>query len=256
MTTARKDVIHTRIWDEDAMPDNPFVARAARCRGYDVFGALVGNARWIEMLALQFRDELPTPTQLQALEALAVALANPGPRDPSVHAAMCGAVGGSAAAASLIAALSVGAGRVGGAREVFDAMEMWQQYGRSPAAWLAWPQEYEPVGPWPAREHVPGCDPHGVSTPLPINQLLAAVSDAGETTRWLRDHTEEVLAIVGRPVALTAVAAAVFLDLGYTASEGEMLFLLLRLPGAAAHALEQTGNLKGFPFYRIELDQP
>ena len=36
---------------------------------------------------------------------------------------------------------------------------------------------------------------------------------------------------------------------------GEMLFLLLRLPGAAAHALEQQGlGHKRFPFYELELD--
>jgi citrate synthase len=34
-----------------------------------------------------------------------------------------------------------------------------------------------------------------------------------------------------------------------------MLFLLLRLPGAAAHALEQrAAGHKQFPFYELELD--
>ena len=56
--------------------------------------------------------------------ALALALANPGPRDPMVHAAMCGGVGGSHAAASLIAALAVGAGQSGGAREVLRYAEV------------------------------------------------------------------------------------------------------------------------------------
>lgn len=249
------DLIHTRIWREEPEPDNPFATRTASCRGYDVYGALAGNARWIDMLALLLRDELPSPAQLDALEALAVALANPGPRDPSVHAAMCGAVGGSAAAASLIAALSVGAGRVGGAREVHDAMTMWQHCGRDAAAWLAWTEADHPIETWPQREHVPGCDPHGVSTPLPVRQLLAALSGAGSNVSWLRDHAEHVLTAIGCPVSYAGVAAAVFLDLGYTPAEGEMLYLLLRLPGAAAHALEQSaGGFKRFPFYAIELE--
>lgn len=250
-----QDLIHTRIWREEAEPDNPFAARAAYCRGYDVFGALAGNTRWIEMLALLLRDELPAPLQLAALETLAVALANPGPRDPSVHAAMCGAVGGSSAAASLIAALSVGAGRVGGAREVHDAMTMWQQCGRVPEAWASWPQAAVPIEVWPQREHVPGLDPHGVSTPLPVRQLLAAVAGAGDNSRWLAANAEPIRATLGRPLSFAAIAAAVFLDLAYTPAEGEMLYLLLRLPGAAAHALEQAGGgFTRFPFYAVELE--
>jgi citrate synthase len=51
------------------------------------------------------------------------------------------------------------------------------------------------------------------------------------------------------------VAAAALADLGLTPDEGEMLFLLLRLPGAAAHALEQrAAGHKQFPFYELELD--
>src|SRR5208283_4321514 len=103
--TKKNQPIHTRIWREEPEPDNPFATRAAYCRGYDVFGQMVGNARWVEMLVLLFRDELPDAAGLDMLEALAVALANPGSRDPSVHAAMCSGVGGSSAAASLIAAI-------------------------------------------------------------------------------------------------------------------------------------------------------
>src|SRR3990167_6997202 len=155
------DVIHTRIWREEAEPDNPFATRAAFCRGYDVFGAMVGKARWVEMLFLLLRDRLPDPAAIEMLEALAVALANPGPRDPSVHAAMCGGVGGSTAAASLIAALAVGAGRCGGAREVFDAMGLWASCGRDLAAWsrCTAPALSEPIEVWPQRDHVPGFDP-------------------------------------------------------------------------------------------------
>src|SRR5437879_4237036 len=110
--------IHTRIWLEEPQPHNPFATRAAYCHGYDVYGELLGRVRWSEFLYLLFRGEAPRPEQADALDALAVALANPGPRDPSVHAAMCGGVGGSHAAASLMAALAVGAGQYTGAREV------------------------------------------------------------------------------------------------------------------------------------------
>jgi citrate synthase len=47
-------------------------------------------------------------------------------------------------------------------------------------------------------------------------------------------------------------------DLGFTPDQGEMLHLLLRLPGAAAHALEQREQgHKDFPFFALDLlDDP
>jgi citrate synthase len=253
-------LIHTTIWSEQAESDNPFATRRALCRGYDVYGEMVGKARWVEMLFLLLRDRLPGPAALDMLEALAVGLANPGPRDPSVHAAMCGGVGGSAAAASLIAALSVGAGRNGGAREVFDAMSMWHSCGRDLSAWALETGRApgQPIEIWPEREHVPGFDPHGVSTATVVRQLLCTLARIGATAQvnWLLEHLDLAQQTIGRPLAMSGVAACVFVDLGLSPAEGEMLYLLLRLPGAAAHALEQTENgFRRFPFYRMELDE-
>lgn len=258
--------IHTRIWHEDPEPDNPFATRAAYCRGYDVFGQMVGKARWVEMLVLLFREDLPSPAALDMLEALAVALANPGPRDPSIHAAMCGGVGGSTAAATLIAALSVGAGRYRGARDVFDTMGAWQRAGDNLADWLEQVAKFDPeaVDIWPAPERPPGFDPHGVSTATIVLQLLeklatmGAAANASPRLAWLVTNREQAERAVGLPLDITGVAATAFCDLGFAPAEGEMLFLLLRLPGAAAHALEQdAGGFKQFPFYPIELtDDP
>jgi citrate synthase len=256
------NLIHTRIWQEEAEPDNPFATRAAYCRGYDVFGEMVGNARWVEMLYLLLRDELPGAAALDMLEALAVALANPGPRDPSVHAAMCGGVAGSSAAASLIAALGVGAGRYRGSRDVFDAMVAWNACGTDIDAWGRYLHSgtEEPIDIWPHREHPPGFDPHGVSTSGIVRQLLVALVKVGASPRlsWLAQHWPEMEGAAGMPLEMTGVAAAAFADLGFAPEEGEMLYLLLRLPGAAAHALEQGRNgFKRFPFYPVELqDDP
>ena len=108
--TENPNAIRSNIWREEPEPDNAFATRAAYCRGYDVYGEMLGHARWVEMLYLLFQKEAPTKLQADMLEALAVGLANPGPRDASVHAAMCGGVCGSTAASSLMAALAVGAG--------------------------------------------------------------------------------------------------------------------------------------------------
>lgn len=254
------DMIHTRIWQEDPEPDNPFATRAAYCRGYDVFGEMVGNARWVEMLFLLFRDELPDAAALNMLEALAVALANPGPRDPSVHAAMCGGVGGATAASSLIAALAVGAGQYGGARDVFDAITAWKVCGTDLSAWRARikADTTHLMDIWPEREHPPGFDPHGVSCTTTVRRLLDTLVRIGATSRlmWMRSHREDLEAIAGMQLATSGVTAAAFIDLGFSPAEGEMLYLLLRLPGAAAHALEQREQgYKKFPFYSLELGQ-
>ncbi|HMC15532.1 MAG TPA: citryl-CoA lyase, partial [Albitalea sp.] len=149
------ETVRTRIWLEEPEPDNAFATRAAHCHGYDVYGQMLGQARWVEMLYLLFRGEAPTPAQADLLETLAVALANAGPRDPAVHAAMCAGVGGSPAAASLMAALAVGAGQYTGAREVFHAMQQWADCGTDPIDWqwrLQGPLPAE-AGIWSACEH-------------------------------------------------------------------------------------------------------
>lgn len=256
---SKTEQIRTRIWQEEPEPDNPFATRTARCHGYDVYGEMLGQARWVEMLYLIFKGEGPSSKQTELLEALAVALANPGPRDPSVHAAMCGGVGGSTAAACLIAALAVGAGQLSGGREVFLAMEGWNSCGSDLDAWrsrLATPTDSS-ASIWPTPEHPPGFDPHGVGTATIVRQTLSCLAGIGCGTRliWLEANLSSLEAAAGSPLALSGVAAAAFSDLGFTPEQGEMLQLLLRLPGAAAHALEQSHyGHKKFPFFTVELE--
>jgi citrate synthase len=251
--------LQSRIWLEEPEPDNPFAARAAFCHGYDVYGEMIGRARWADMIHLLFRGEAPSPSAALALDILAVALANPGPREPSVHAAMCGGVGGSVAAASLMAALAVGAGSLGGAREVALAMEGWRACGKDLEAWKArWATPTsDAASVWPSAAHPVGFDPHGVSTAMPVRQTLELLSalEASSRSAWLSNHLAEIENAAGHPLALTGVAAAALSDLGFSPEAGEMLYLLLRLPGAAAHALEQASfGRKRFPWYEIELE--
>jgi citrate synthase len=260
MSKERKsEVIHTRIWLEEPEPDNSFATRAAYCHGYDVYGGMLGKARWVEMIYLLFRGERPTEKQAQLLEALAIALANPGPRDQSVHAAMCGGVGGSTAASCLMAALAVGAGHLSGGREIFLAMEAWKECGTDIASWrtkLSAPADHV-ASIWPAPEHPSGFDPHGLSTTTIVKQTLQCLASLspGPRLKWLQANRQHLEATAGNPLALSGVAAAAFADLDFRAEEGEMLHLLLRLPGAAAHALEQWNyGHKNFPFFSLDIE--
>ncbi|MCK9608062.1 MAG: citryl-CoA lyase [Methylomonas sp.] len=253
------NTVRSSIWHEDAEPDNPFAARTAYCRGYDVYGEMLGQARWAEMLYLLFMPDPPTPAQTELLESLALALANPGPREPSVHAAMCGGVCGSTAASSLMAALAVGAGQLGGAREVYSAASGWASCGTNLAAWQGWLANTSELanGIWPAPEHPPGFDPHGLGTATPVRQTLACLAGYGAGPRlpWLQQYLPEMEAAAGRPLSLSGVAAAALADLEFNPEQSEMLYLLLRLPGAAAHALEQRAlGYKKFPFGVVDLE--
>lgn len=253
------DVIHTRIWKEEPAVDNPFSAKAAYCFGYDVFGQMLGKARWAEMLYLLFRGEAPTATQADLIDAVAVALANPGPRDPSVHAAMCAGVCGSTAASALIAALAAGAGGISGGRDVLLALRVWQECGMHLKAWEAFlaGDTAGALDIWPDMEHQPGFEPHGVSRTEVVKNAMACFSrlSPGSHLAWLSSNADALEKAAGRPLSLSGVAAAAYHDLGFSPEEGEMLHLLLRLPGAAAHALEQKGyGFRKFPFFSAEVE--
>lgn len=260
MSSSSPHAMYSKIWKEEAEPDNPFAAQKAYCRGYDVYGEMLGQVRWVEMLYLLFQENAPSRVQANVLETLAVALANPGPRDPSVRAAMCGGAGGSPSAACLMAALGVGAGELAGGREVFFAMEGWGSCGTDLNAWGEWFQSFRvmPGSIWPELEHPPGFDPHGVQAAGIVKNTLSCLADykLGHFLPWLEQNCGALERVAACPLALSGIAAAVFSDLGFTPDQGEMLYLLLRLPGAAAHALEQRayGHRK-FPFGKIRLEE-
>lgn len=257
---ARQEIFNTRIWNEEPEQDNPFAAAVCLCHGYDVYGEMLGRASWIEYLHLLFLGERPTASQAKLLEGLAVALANPGIRDHSVQAAMNGGVGGSTAASCLMAALAVGAGQLGGAHEVFRAMEYWTTCGTDLAKWkdrIAHPPKEERIDIWLPMEHTPGFDPHGASCTTPVRQTLAHLSSIspGASLAWLQHNRIDLEATADAPLTMSGVAAAALMDLGLSPEQGEMLYLLLRLPGAAVHALEQKQyGWRRFPFFTHALE--
>ena len=258
----KHEVIRTRIWSEEPAADNSFATNVARCHGFDVYGEMLGNCRWVEMVYLLFIGEPPSVQAADLLEGLAVALANPGPRDPSVHAAMCSGTGGSPAAASLMAALAVGAGNLSGGHEIRLAVETWSDCGTNLDSWKVCLTSTVPAStsnPWRHPEHPPGFDPHGITTTLSVKQALTCLSrlSPGPHLPWLNSHHHELEWITGLPLSLSGVAAAAYADLCFAPEQAEMLHLILRLPGAAAHALEQwkVGHRK-FPFYANEFASP
>jgi len=241
----KKETIRSRIWQEEAEADNPFSAKTCYCSGYNVYGDLLGNARWSEYLFLLFQRQPPLQWQADLLEDLALILANPGPRDLSVRAAMNGGVGQSTSASCLMAALAVGAGQNGGAHELALALQGWQQCQFNLTEWQSWfktlNNEDERADIWPDMEHFPGFDPQGISCSTPVRQALQHLGKHHHdgALPWLLKERTALEKIADKPLSMLGVTAAAFYDLGFNPQQGEMLYLLLRLPGAAVHALEQ-----------------
>jgi citrate synthase len=251
--------LYSRIWEEEPEPADPFLARVCRCAGYDVYGEILNKASWIEYLYLLFKGERPGKVQTALLETLAIALANPGPRDPSVQAASVAGVGGSTMASRVMAAAAVGAGQLGGAHEVFHAMRLWKSSGQTLEIWaesLGQPAGEFPVDVWPDMEHPPGFDPNASCCPTPVLQTLARLADLAPdgNLAWLRQNREAMEAIAGAPLSMTGVTAACLNDLEFTPSQAEALSLLFRLPGALAHSLEaEESGLNRYPFHHGSL---
>jgi len=251
----KQEVIHTKIWREEPEPDNPFAAKKCFCAGYDVYGDLLGKASWIEYLYLLFKLEKPTKQQAKLLETVAVAIANPGIRDHSVRAAMNAGVGGSTAASTLMAALAVGAGQYGGAREVYLLLKMWEKCGTSLEEWkqvIINPPKPDLPDSWPEIKHPLGFDPNSDKISMPIQQVLERllVVSNGKSLHWLNENQTELEKVACCPIALTCIIAAAFHDLELSYEQGEMMYLIMRLPGAAVHGLEQKHHgWRKFPFF-------
>ena len=186
---------------------------------------------------------------------MAIAIANPGIRDHSVRAAMNGGVGGSRNAACLMAALAVGAGQYGGAHEVAISLDYWKDCNTDLNLWkdrLINTIQQERADIWLPIEHPPGFDPHSSSCTTPIRKTLSFLAKQSSSCalKWLDENRNELEKYADCPLAMTGVAAAGLFDLGFGPKQGEMLFLLLRLPGAAVHALEQREyGWRNYPFF-------
>ncbi len=251
----KRDCFTSSIWFEKAEADDPFTAETCYCAGFDVFGDLLGKIQWIDYLFLLIKNNPPNVMQSACLNDLAVVIAAQGPRDLATQAATSAAAGGSTLASCLGSALAVGAGQYGGAREVFLATGMWEKFACDPLKWqqfltAPWPQASGTA--WPDYEHPFGFDPNASGCPKPVRQILHQLS-AYESTphlKWLKAQQQALEEQAGMPLALTGVVACALYDLGFDAQQAEMLFLLLRLPGAAAFALEQHRlGWKNYPFY-------
>ncbi len=260
--TAHAPRMTTGIWNETPAPENPYLTETCRCRGYDLHD-LMEKRSFADTLYLLFMGELPTRERAGLLEALMIALINPGPRHPATRAAVNAGVGKTHRAQILPVALSViGGTRLGGG-EVAEAMKFLAgNRERDPRSLLSELPD-PPACPGDRRiapgfgSRFNGIEPLQAATA----KKLLALPGSGPFLAWGNDFAER-LAPLKMGWLLTGIAAAAFMDLGFPQKAGEGLFQLLCAPGLLAHGLEYSGKpVHALPFpddahYTIEPPRP
>ena len=230
----------TRIWEEVPSAENPYLSQTCRCHGYDL-GDLMRKRSFVDVMYLLLRGELPTIAQRQLFETLLIGLINPGPRHAATRAAMNAGVSKTDTAHILPIALAILGGDHLGGGEVSGAMAFLRRQRREDpndlATTLLAAGERPREGDWRVApgfgSRFGGIDPQ----PRAMADQLLALAGAGEALRWA-NHFAESLAPVRGGWLMPAVAAAVFLDLGFHPRAGAGLFQIAAAPGLLAHGLE------------------
>lgn len=245
----------TRIWQEVASPDNPYLTESVRCHGYELM-ELMQKRTFVEVLYLLFRGELPDANEAMLLEQLMIGLINPGPRHPATRAAMNAGVGSSDPEHILPIALTIYGGSHLGAAEVEPAMGFLRKQRTKDPQQLAHELFEKSSQPKEGDWHIaPGFGSRfGGVDPVAkrIADHLASLPGNHETLRWgcrfadaLNEHSLGWLA--------PAIAAALFTDLGFTPRAGAGLFQLLGAPGLLAHGVELASKpITAMPFLKDE----
>ncbi|MFO1388444.1 citrate synthase [Cellvibrio sp.] len=223
----------TRIWSEEPSSDNPYIAQAALCHGYDLF-ELMEKRSFVDVFYLLFRGELPSQAQAQLLQTLMVALINPGPRHPATRAAMNVGVGKTNPLHILPIASSVLGGEYLGGGEIENAMRFFRKYQHTDPAQLSElsARDEELLTPGFGRRHG-GVDLLAKG----IADRLVAMAGAGDALKW-GNQFARLQELNGIGWFTTGIAAAVFADLGFQPKYGGALFQLLGAPGLIAHGME------------------
>jgi len=245
----------TRIWNEQASADNPYIAADVLCHGYNLL-ELMEKRSFVDVFYLLFRGDLPTKAEAQLLQVLMIALINPGPRHPATRAAMNAGVGKTDPVHILPIASAIMGGEFQGAGEIEKAMRFFRkQQNADPQAIAESFVEQKKLSVADAEFSLPGFGAHHGGVDLLVKKIamhLVSLDGAGSALRWgcqlaarLESH--------GIGWLNTGIAAAVFSDLGFQPRAGGSLFQLLSAPGMVAHGLELANKpITAMPFVSDE----
>lgn len=246
----------TRIWSEQPSDDNPYIATHALCHGYDLF-ELMEKRSFVDVFYLLFRGELPTKDDAQLLQALMIALINPGPRHPATRAAMNVGVGKTDPMHILPIASAVLGGEYLGGGDIENIMRFFRKQQNSN------PQDFvhnflQHNSGLQKDEHeqiIPGFGQRYGGVDLLTKNIAArllTINASGKALQWGNALAEQ-LESHGIGWQVTGLAAAVFADLGFQPRVGGSLFQLLGSPGLVAHGIELANKpITAMPFVSDE----
>ena len=114
----------SKIWKEIPHQNNPSQSQSAFVQGYDLIREILPKANISDYISVLYRGEKFNSDQARLFHYLQLFLANLGPRNLGVRAAMNSGVGGNSAASALISAIAVLSGQRGGSEEILNLMKM------------------------------------------------------------------------------------------------------------------------------------
>jgi len=225
-------------------------------RGY-ALDELIGRASFGQMVCLLLKGELPSPGEARMVEAILVSSVDHGPTPPSCLAARTAASTGTPLNAAMAAGLLAVSRFHGGAIE--DCMRVLHEskeqittgiLGSIAEAAAATVTAYRDC-----KLRLPGFG-HRLHTDDPRTKKLFALAAeygvAGEFVELAGAMAGELKAQSGKalPVNVDGAIAALLCDMKFDPECANALFMIARLPGLAAHVLEERRTQK--PMRRID----
>jgi len=247
--------ITTKICLETPSQGNPYLAEESHYHGYNLM-ELMAKRRFVDVLYLLFRSELPSPQESEILEQLMIGLISPGPRHPATRAAILAGGGKSDTSHLLPIGLTILSGEHLGAASIEPAMRFLRKNRRKPAAEVAEQLIASSSPPAEGDWHItPGFGSrfNGID-PMPgkIAKQLLKLEGAEDTLKWGEQFAQSI-APHNLGWLTTGVAAAVLTDLGFAPRAGAGLFQLFSAPGLLAHAVEFASKpISAMPFPKDE----
>jgi len=217
-------------------------------RGYPI-EQLIGRVRFPEMIWLMLKGELPTPDQVELLEAALVPGVDHGPHAPSIAisrmAVTCGLPvnGAMASAVNVLDDIHGGAGQQ--CMELYRAVDVEAGEGDDLVQAAARVLERRRAA---GDKVVPGfghrfhpVDPRVAPLYAVLQRAQAAGAIGGRYARIGRAVEEALKAHKGKliPMNIDGITAVIFCELGFEPELGRGLFILSRSVGILAHAWEQ-----------------
>lgn len=228
-------------------------------RGYAI-DELMGQISFAQAVYLLWKGELPSPAQARLLDAILVSSIDHGAGPPSAWAARNAASTGAplnACVASGILAINRSHG--GAIEEAMQAIEQVHRLGREVADLAAGARET--VAEYKNRGQRVGGFGHRLHSDDPrAKTLFALAGEAGFSGAYLAAAKALEKAIsreAGKPLPINVdgAIAAVLLEMGIDHRLANAFFMLARVPGLVAQALEEKTREKPMRHIQPELAQ-